>query len=351
MKERVNKPRVFLSHSKKDVSFIQRLCDDLRRCQIEPWLDECEIRHGQPWLDAIFEDGMPACDAVIVYITQNSITSAVVRKEIDVGILRKLSDSHIAFLPYVQQSVLRSELRADIQALQTTEWNDANYVEILPRVVAEVWRSFLERAVVNAVQRERLGRVEAELRLAEIEKSEMASVFPQGESRGFEYICAQLDRYEPVAFRHAKGKGESQMEIGRYTFYVHVGSLLPRLSDASNYVYHEYDVYNLIDDALAAQVPDKAQLPEDESVELASSPDLADELLMYGFVTRFHKGPGSSNASIFRSMGGRPYALMYTEKIERFKYWLAVEGKMPNEIRWITEQNPAGGVLEAASEA
>ena len=340
MKDRVNKPRVFLSHSKKDILFIQRLCDDLRRCQVEPWLDEYEIRHGHPWLDAIFEDGMPACDAVIAYFTRNSITSAVVRKEIDVGTLRKLSDSHIAFLPYVQQSTLRSQLRADLQTLQTTEWNDDNYSEILPRVVAEVWRSFLERTVVDAVQRERLGRVEAEVRLAEIEKRELASVFPQGEARDFEYIWGQLDRYEPITFSHAKGKGESHREIGRYTFYVHVGSLLPRLSDASNYVYDIYAVYHLVRDALAAQVPDKTKLPEDEAVELASFPNLADELLRYGFVTRFHKGtrPSSDSRSfLIGVMGDGPYVLMYTEKIERFKYWLAVEGKMPNAIRWKPE--------------
>jgi hypothetical protein len=353
MKDRVKKPRVFLSHSKKDISFIQRLCDDLRRCQVEPWLDEYEIRHGQPWLDAIFEDGMPACDAVIAYVTRNSITSAVVRKEIDVGILRKLSDSHIAFLPYVRQSALRSELRADLQALQTTEWNDDNYSEILPRVVAEVWRSFLERTVVDAVQRERLGRVEAELRLAEIEKRDMASAFSQGESRDFEYIWSQFARYEPVTFRHAKGKRESQIEIDRYTFYVQVGSLLPRLSDASNYEYGEKDVYHLIRDALAAQIPGKADLPEDEAVELAFYPDLADELLMYGFVTRFHKGTrqiGGSRSSLPGFMWDRPYALMYTEKIERFKYWLAVEGRVPNEIRWKTDQTPAGDVIKAPPE-
>ncbi len=353
MKHRVNKPRVFLSHSKKDISFIQRLCEDLRRCQIEPWLDEYEIRHGQPWLDAIFEDGMPVCDAVIAYITKNSITSAVVRKEIDVGILRKLSDSHIAFLPYVQESALRAELRVDLQALQIAEWNNDNYSGILPRVVSEVWRSFLERTVVGAIQRERLGRLEAELRLAEIEKQEMASLFSQGEAQDFEYIWVQLSRYEPVTFCLVNGQGESRREIDRYTFYIHVGSLLPRLSNASKYVYDAYDIRHLVGTALASQLPGKTYLRADEVIELASFPNLADELLMYGFVSRFHKGTGSnrgSRSSAFDFMTDRPYVLMYTDKIERFKYWLAVEGKIPNKILWKTEQTPADDGLTAASE-
>lgn len=341
MKERVNKPRAFLSHSKKDIQFIRRLCEDLRRCQIEPWLDEYEIRHGQPWLDAIFEDGMPACDAVIAYITDNSIASPVVRKEIDVGILRKLSDSRIAFLPYVEDSALRSQLRADLQTLQTPEWNVDNYSDMLPRVVAEIWRSFLERTVIGAVQKERLGRLEAELRLAEIEKKEASSVFPEAETQDFEYIWRKLDRYEPVTFRHTTGKGDSKREIERYVIFVHIGSILPQLSDASKYVYDKHDVYYLIRNALRAkEVVGKEHLSEDEAVDLASSPDVADELLMYGFVTRFHKGIRSSTPGRTLLSRDTPYVLMYTEKLERFKYWLAVKGKMPREIQWKTGREP-----------
>ena len=46
-----NRPRVFLSHSKADVTFISQLYEDLRHCQIDPWLDSIDIRHGEPWLE------------------------------------------------------------------------------------------------------------------------------------------------------------------------------------------------------------------------------------------------------------------------------------------------------------
>lgn len=55
MRERINKPRVFLSHARKDVAFIERVERDLRK-QLEPWLDANEIRDGQPWMSAILED-------------------------------------------------------------------------------------------------------------------------------------------------------------------------------------------------------------------------------------------------------------------------------------------------------
>lgn len=79
MEKLVNRPKVFLSHSSKDKSFINQLYDDLKRCKIDPWLDTEEIRDGRPWMKVIFEDGIPACDAVIVYLTENSIKSKMVR--------------------------------------------------------------------------------------------------------------------------------------------------------------------------------------------------------------------------------------------------------------------------------
>src|SRR5215212_5098109 len=117
MEERINKPRVFLSHSQKNSDFIEKLDGDLRKCQIDTWLFTVDIRHGKSWQDSIFESGLPTCDAIIVYLTEVSIESPVVKKEIDVGLLQNLRDNNIAFLPYVDNAKLREKLRPDIQAL------------------------------------------------------------------------------------------------------------------------------------------------------------------------------------------------------------------------------------------
>jgi hypothetical protein len=109
-----SRPRVFLSHSKADIDFIAKLYEDLRACQIEPWYDEFDIRHGQPWIDAVFGGGIPSCDCVLVYLTEHSIESQVVKKEIDAGIIQQLNDRKVGILPYVSNSVLRGKLRADI---------------------------------------------------------------------------------------------------------------------------------------------------------------------------------------------------------------------------------------------
>ncbi|QSA98514.1 toll/interleukin-1 receptor domain-containing protein [Methylococcus sp. EFPC2] len=273
MKERLNKPRVFLSHSKKDVNFIDRIANDLRKCPIEPWLDDYEIRHGQPWLDAIFEDGIPTCDAVLAYLTHHSVTSAVVKKEIDVGILRKLQNNYVAFLPYVSESFLRTELRYDLQVLQMPEWSEANYCEILPRVVAEIWRSFLQRTVTDAIQKERVARLEAELRLKDIEKELAESVCQQGEARDFEYIWHQIDRYEPVVFQHSSVLDNVSTEIAAYTFSVHIGYLILLLSDSRRYEYTSLSIGNLAYEALKSQLPDMEVLSKGDRVSFKSGPD------------------------------------------------------------------------------
>ena len=38
----LRKPRVFLSHSSANKPFIQKMYDDLLRCQVAPWLDSID---------------------------------------------------------------------------------------------------------------------------------------------------------------------------------------------------------------------------------------------------------------------------------------------------------------------
>ncbi len=193
MRERINKPRVFLSHARKDVAFIERIENDLRKCQVETWRDQYEIRDGQPWMSAIFEDGIPTCDAILAYFTENSLSSSMVAKEVDSAILRRLSDSKVAFLPYVKDEATRGKLRVDIQTLQCRVWNDENYHEILPSVVAEIWRSFFERNVENAVATEKSRRLELELELQRFQQDN-TSVFSSQEHGELQYIYGKLDR-------------------------------------------------------------------------------------------------------------------------------------------------------------
>src|ERR1041385_2325508 len=111
-------PKVFLSHSKLNKTFIEKVYDVLKKCQIDPWLDTEEIRAGKPWLKVIFEEGIPKCDAVLVYFTSESLSSAMVSKEVDASLIHSMNNSNIGFLPFVESESVRTKLRSDIQTLQ-----------------------------------------------------------------------------------------------------------------------------------------------------------------------------------------------------------------------------------------
>ncbi len=321
-----NKPRVFLSHSKKDKEFIHRLCKDLRSCQIEPWLDSQEIRHGQPWLDEIFESGIPTCDAILVYLTENSVGSPMVRKEIDASILEKLKESHAAFLPYVSMGILRDQLRLDIQALQTPIWNKENYAEMLPRVIAEIWHSFLDRRVISVASDEKLRRLEAELELERLKNKAMEGIFDARENAEFEFIWKKFDTILEIHLRHLDF--EDSGIIKSYYVWIEIQTIIPKLdllrgaswnlpsksfSDMLKEAFHECHQPFFYPFSLEVYSP-----------SLAVN-DLLDQFRICGLITVSGKEFGLDEDSAI---------IMPTDKLNRFKFWLYYKGILPNEIKW-----------------
>ncbi len=69
------KPTVFLSHSKKDRKFIEKIAQDLRKYRIDAWYDDWEIPPGKSLRKKIFEEGIANCNAFFVYLSLNSIDS------------------------------------------------------------------------------------------------------------------------------------------------------------------------------------------------------------------------------------------------------------------------------------
>jgi hypothetical protein len=339
--DRRNRPRVFLSHSKTDLGFIKRVHDDLRSCHVESWLDSEEIRHGQPWLDAIFESGIPTCDAVLVYLTEASLKSQMVKKEMDASILQKLKDGHIAFLPYVAQGGLRESLRADIQALQVPEWNESNYSNLFPQVVAEVWHSYMERMLVVATSEEKSKRLAAELELERARKMGGEGIFSDREEKDFSYILTALDRYIAASLMCKRSEKFNGPIVETHTekMTVHLGSLVTVVSQRRQSNFSHW----MAENAVLAVVQKHYEVSSSGvmSYEVTGLEGIIEnELLMYGLLEFIQnlETYSSDRAAILRSMN--PY--MFTPKMNRFKYWLAIKGKLPNEILW----KPDGPVAE-----
>ena len=323
-----DRPRVFLSHSKADAAFVERVRDDFFKCQIHPWLDTQEIRHGQPWLDAIFVGGIPTCDCVLVYLTETSIESPMVKKEIDAAIVKKLQDNHVAFLPYVSHAALRKQLRVDIQALQTLEWNNDNYTEFLPTVIAEIWHSFMDRRLIVATSEERAKRLEMELEV-ERHKNAKGGVFSDSEEKDFGYIWKQFDREESFKFAIARvdvyGK---HTEISSVDVNINCQPLVAHINEYMRYElnYHALRMY------LTARINDEldkdGSLPQQHDVTVTSKLDFRLELLTFGLLRRETETEYSFNQP--RTVGKQ----YLSEKMMRFRYWLAYNDLIDKASLW-----------------
>jgi hypothetical protein len=75
-------PHVFISYSRRDVDFANRLVDDLEAVGLPIWFDQKSIEPGANW-DAAIEQGLNESIAIIVIISPDSMTSDNVRNEIN----------------------------------------------------------------------------------------------------------------------------------------------------------------------------------------------------------------------------------------------------------------------------
>ena len=210
--ERLNKPRVFLSHSSKDKKFVNKIYGDLIRCKTSPWLDEFEIRVGKSFMKVIFEEGIATCDIIIVYITENSIKSRFVDKEIDAALIQELEHNNVTILLYLEKEEIRKKLRLDLRTLQSKVWNDKNYSTTLPEVLSEIWLSYLEKSYQVALLPIKNEKLELELELEKI-RNDLSSPFSKAEVAEFEYLFTLFNKNFTIEVDF----GEDQSTLVPYT--------------------------------------------------------------------------------------------------------------------------------------
>jgi TIR domain len=327
------KPRIFLSHSKKDVEFIHRLEKDLRTCLCDPWIDEIEIRHGRPWLDEVFSTGIPSCEILLCYITENSINSSVVKQELDARLLERLQTDRVTLLIYVDSEASRSKLRLDIQRLHAPILNTENYESVLPRVVAEIWRSYTEHYVASAIQYEKVKRLEAELRIKELEQSQSHGIFSPSEDNEYSIIWRELCRELILDFSSTKIKvdtigGMSYTDPNpistpenstTFKMLLDFGVLFRSIIATQKYSPSPGDINFMVASTAANLIGIDTKK---YNVNLKSKMDIEMELLRYGLLERQAKPPPNSNNSSLFSGFTSPFRVVFTSKHDRFLFWL-----------------------------
>jgi hypothetical protein len=336
-----NRPKVFLSHSSIDKPFINQLNEDLRKCKIDTWLDTEEIRDGRSWMKVIFEDGIPACDAVIVYLTENSIGSKMVKKELDVALLHQLENNGIAVLPYVSNVGVRSHLRPDLQTLQCRVWNEQNYQEILPSVVAEIWHSYLERIVDTAVSKEKVRRLELELENQQLKQAKEQAVFTQQEEMDFQYIYQALGKGVELHVEfwvdRTDSTGQPAPRRRMWDAYeiLPLELLLYHLDSGERIVSPHTLLYSLRGLVkMAGHDLDRPSGSEDGYTEIGRGKGLIVHLRMFGLLTTEPVGP--------EVIGYDSDRYGYTEKLFRFRYWLTYNNLNPTSahVKYIRRIKP-----------
>ena len=312
---KINKPKVFLSHSKKDAKFIEKLSSDLRKCQIDPWLDTDEIRDGRPWLQVIFEEGIPTCDAVIVYLTNNSLNSKLVSKEIDAALIEQLSESGISFLPYVSTGRIRAKLRSDIKSLQCREWNNKNYFYLLPSVVSEIWRSYTEKVTNLALLQEKNRRLEAEITLKTLKEKEQGSIFSSSDSIDFQYVFKKLNGKVELKkdIFERKSEKEARKKIGVDLFEFNLLNCLGFYHIQSYYYFATFYLGSEINRKL-----DKDGFPKQKKNSIRNytldtfPPSIYSDLLKFGLIKSIQT----------ESHGKLEHQYIFTGKMHKFQYLL-----------------------------
>lgn len=92
--------KIFLSHNHSDKPFVRELASYLKQSGIEAWVDEAEIKIGDSLIDkvgtAIKENAF-----VGVVISQNSVSSRWVKKELELALQRELHEDRVVVLPIV----------------------------------------------------------------------------------------------------------------------------------------------------------------------------------------------------------------------------------------------------------
>lgn len=139
------KPKIFLSHSKADKELIEKLANDLRSCSIDCWYDEWEIPPGESIKKKIFEEGIPNCDAFFIYLSDDSLSSYWVQKEIDAATFQEAESQQSIILPFVNQKEIRDDLPLDLKSISCPVLNEDNFEIPFGKIISKVWDVFYQK--------------------------------------------------------------------------------------------------------------------------------------------------------------------------------------------------------------
>jgi hypothetical protein len=162
-------------------------------------------------------------------------------------------------------------------------------------------------------------------------------IFSEGEDKDFKYIQKAMDRWEPVIFsmyRRTKDRKDEVIQGASYKVNL-LALLLFFVRDGSVEINDSFvpgRVINMLWDVS----PELQKAPEGLRIVVSQAPCLEDELLMFGLIERkqfMQSFPQMTRSGDMQYHQQVRYGFEFTNKVQRFRYWLAVNGLMPQETR------------------
>ncbi|MFK4037016.1 toll/interleukin-1 receptor domain-containing protein [Nonomuraea wenchangensis] len=89
---------IFISYSRKDSDFVDRLANQLVHHKVNIWLDRWEIHVGDSLISKV-QDAITGASALLVVLSQASVESAWCQKEVNSGLMLELEERRAVLLP------------------------------------------------------------------------------------------------------------------------------------------------------------------------------------------------------------------------------------------------------------
>ncbi|MBE6088431.1 MAG: toll/interleukin-1 receptor domain-containing protein [Clostridium beijerinckii] len=109
---------VFISHNYKDKPLARKISNEFTKYGIKPWIDESEIKLGESLIEKI-RDGLDNMDYLVALISQNSVQSEWVKKELDIAMNSEIEGKRVITIPILAgkcdlPGFLKGKLYADM---------------------------------------------------------------------------------------------------------------------------------------------------------------------------------------------------------------------------------------------
>lgn len=126
---------IFLSHSSKDKPLVRKIGNDLIRYGAKVWIDEGEIKIGDSLIDKISQ-GIQVADYLGVAISNASVTSEWVKRELNIALTREINGKSLKVLPLLLDTCEMPLFLIDKKYADFRE--ESNYVDAIRAVANDL---------------------------------------------------------------------------------------------------------------------------------------------------------------------------------------------------------------------